>query len=148
MVEKWKEAFDEGEFGGALLKDPLKAFDCIKHDLLKAKLAAFGFYYHLLNFILNYFTEKKQKTKLQNSYSPYADIECEFPQGSVLSPLLFNVNICACGIASYADDNAPHVSHLYFNKFLCKLETCANSLFTWFKENYMKLDIEFDLSVF
>ena len=38
MIEKWKEALNRGGLGGAF-----KAFDCIKHDLMIAKLAAHGF---------------------------------------------------------------------------------------------------------
>ena len=38
MVDKWKEALDKGSLGGTLLTDLSKAFDCIKHDLLNAKL--------------------------------------------------------------------------------------------------------------
>ena len=50
MVEKWKEALDKGSLGGALITDLCKVFDCIKHDLLIAKLAAYGFDSHSLSF--------------------------------------------------------------------------------------------------
>ena len=94
MVEKWKEALDKGGLGGALLTDLSKAFDCIKHDLLIAKLAAYGFDSHSLSFVFSYLNERKQRTKIHNSYSPYANIACGVPQGSILGPLLFNTNIC------------------------------------------------------
>ena len=122
MVEKWKEALDKCGLGGALLTDVSKAFDCIKHNFLTAKLGAYGFDSHWLRFAFNYFNEKKQRTKIHNSYSPYAHIACEFLQGSILGPLLFNINICDMffekyerDIASYADDNTSHTydSDLY-----------------------------------
>ena len=56
MVEKWKEALDKGSLGGALLTDLSKAFDCIKHGPLIAKLsiAAYGFDSHSLRFVFSY----------------------------------------------------------------------------------------------
>ena len=71
MVEKWKEALDKGGLGGALLTDLCKAFDCIKHDLLTAKFAAYGFDPYSIIFIFSYLNERKQRTKIHNSYSPY-----------------------------------------------------------------------------
>ena len=63
MVEKWKWALDKGSLGGALLTDLSKAFDCIKHDLLIAKLAAYGFDSHSLSFVFNYLNERKKEQK-------------------------------------------------------------------------------------
>ena len=94
MVDKWKEALDRCGLGGALLTDLSKAFDCIKHDLLIAKLAAYGFDPQSLSFIFSYLHERKQRTKIHNSYSPYTHITCGIPRGSILVPLLFNINIC------------------------------------------------------
>ena len=63
MVEKWKGALDKGSLGGVLLTDLSKAFDCIKDDLLIAKLAAYGFDSYSLSFVFSYLNERKKKTK-------------------------------------------------------------------------------------
>ena len=38
MVNMWKKAIDSGQLAGALLTDLSKAFDCLNHELLIAKL--------------------------------------------------------------------------------------------------------------
>ena len=122
VIEKWKEALDKAGLGGALLTDLSKTFDCIKHDLLIGKLAAYGFDSASLSFVFSYLNERKQRTKIYNAYSSYTHIACAVLQGSILGLLFFNVNICdmffekyECDIASYADDNTPHTydSDLY-----------------------------------
>ena len=145
MVEKWKKVLDKSGLGGALLPDLFKAFDYIKHDLLIAKLAAYGFDSHSLSFVFSYLNDRKQKIKIHNSYSPYTHMACGVPQGSILGPLLLNINMCdmfpqkyECDIVSYADDNTPHTYDSDLYTVLSKLKNCTDSLFTWFKENHIK----------
>ena len=92
MTEKWRQCLDKGRISGALLTDLSKAFDCLLHDLLIAKLAAYGFDGSLV-FIQSYLSERQQSTKVNNAYSTCSDILNGVPQGSILAPLLFNIYI-------------------------------------------------------
>ena len=69
MIENWKESLDQGGHYGALLTDLSKAFDCIMHDLLIAKLQAYGFDNDSLNFICNYLLGREQRIKINSSFS-------------------------------------------------------------------------------
>ena len=60
MIEKWKRAVDNGGVFAALLTDLSKAFDCIPHDLIIAKLAAYGFDTNALRLIIIYLTGSKE----------------------------------------------------------------------------------------
>ena len=42
MIDKWKNTVDDNEAFGAVLTDLSKALDCVCHDLLIAKLNAYG----------------------------------------------------------------------------------------------------------
>ena len=73
MLEKWKSAVDKGKSFGALLTDLTKAFDCFSHELLLAKLHAYGFSIAALRRTHNYLTNIKQRIKVNLSYSPWEE---------------------------------------------------------------------------
>ena len=91
MLEKWKKAIDTKKVFGALLTDPSKASDCLPPDLIIAKLNAYGFCLPALDLIQNYLANRKQRTEINDSYSPWSDILVGVPQDSILGPLLFNI---------------------------------------------------------
>ena len=64
MTEKWRQCLDKKGISGALLTDLSKAFDCLLHDLLISKLAAYVFLYHSLVFIQSYLSERTKEPKL------------------------------------------------------------------------------------
>ena len=145
MLETWKKALDNKEYAGAILTDLSKAFDCLNHDLLIAKLDAYGFSHDALKFIRSYLKDRKQRTKVGSSFSNWTDIKYGVPQGSILGPLLFNIflndifyfinDIC---IANYADDNTPYATNKDISSLLKTLERETNSLLDWFTINEMK----------
>ena len=149
MLEKWKKAVDTKKVFGALLTDLSKAFSCLPHDLVIAKLNAYGFSLPALNLIQNYLANKKQRTKINNSYSPWSDILFGVPQGSILGPRLFDIFLSDLfrivkdiNIASYADYNTLYNSCDTIEEVILSLQSSSKELCQWLSDNEMKGNTE------
>ena len=71
----------------------------ILYDLLIAKLEACGLGKTSLNWLRDYLSNPKQRTRIGSTFSDWWDVICGIPQGSVLGPLLFNI-LCNFGDVS------------------------------------------------
>ena len=91
MIEKWKKSLDSKGSLGALLTDISKAFDCIPHELMIAKLDAYRFDLKALILVFNYLHNRKQRVKINSSYSDWSDLLFGVPLGSLLC-----VCVCVC----------------------------------------------------
>ena len=138
-------SIDRGKVFDALLIDLSKAFDCLNHDLLIAKLNAHGFSLPALRLIHDYLSNRKQRRRINNSYSTWMEIVLGVPQGSILGPLLFNIFLAdlffivnSTDISNYADENTPYATVNDINNLIASLEEASKSSFTWFDNNLMK----------
>ena len=145
LLEKWKAAEDKSKVFGALLIDLWKAFDCLNHELLVAKLNAYRFTLPALKLVHDYLSHRMQRTRVNNSYSTWFEILFGVTQGSILGPLLFNIFLTDLSfilseidIANYADDNTPYTSSNDVNGLIKSLEEASKNLFKWFNDNLMK----------
>ena len=94
MIEKWRKSVDEDGAFGALLTDLSKVFDYLSHELLIAKLHAYGVDIPSLKLLQSYLTKRKQRVKLNGTYSSRSEIIFGVPQ------------------------EAPHLDHCYLT-YLC-----------------------------
>ena len=69
MLEIWKKTLDKERHICAIFMDLSKAFDTLNHDLLIAKLAAYGFEKDTLRYMKSYLANKKQKGRVNKSFS-------------------------------------------------------------------------------
>ena len=112
LVEEWREYLGKNFVVGAVLTDLSKAFYCIAHDLLIAKLAAYGFSDTALRYIYSYLSNRNQCVRINNTLSNYQKIISGVPQGSKLGPIFFNLSInylfffvSDVSLHNFADDN-------------------------------------------
>ena len=69
-----EKVVDNHKVFGAVLTDLSKAFHCICHDLLIAKLHANGLSLPALKLLTDYLQNRKQRTKIGSIYSDWEDI--------------------------------------------------------------------------
>ena len=69
LTENWKKHLENKKIVGTVLMNLSKAFDCIPHDLLIAKLHAYVFNKKALTFIYSYLKRRKQSVKINDTES-------------------------------------------------------------------------------
>ena len=115
MMEIWKKHVHNGDQIGVILMDLFKVFDTRNPSLLLAKLGTFGFSSSSLKLMQSYLCNRFQRTKVNGSFSDWAELLPEVPQDSIFASLLFNVFlndiflfITNSNLCKYADDSTLH----------------------------------------
>ena len=91
LTLKWENTIDKGKIFGVLLTNLSKAFDCLNHERIVAKLNACGFTLPDLKLIHKYLSSTKQRVPVNDLYSLWQDILFDVAQDSVWVPLLVKI---------------------------------------------------------
>ena len=93
-----------------------KAFDTLNNDLLIAKLRAYGFKTDALRYMKSCLTNRKQRVRVNKTFSEWDRITTGVPQDSILGPLLFKIFlndlflfISNSSLSNYANDSIPYI---------------------------------------
>ena len=124
--------------------DLSKAFDCILHDLLTAKLHAYGFNKKDLTFLYSYLKRRKHSVKINDMESFFQILLWGVHQGSITGPILFNLFINdlfffikEAELKHFADDNTIYVGSKDLTELLEILRKEFEIVINWFKTDNM-----------
>ena len=140
LIEDWKKNLDNNFVVGAVLTDLSKAFDCIPHNLIIAKLSAYNFSDEAVLYLFI-----PAKSQAVHPYKPHAQLETIIsgvPLGSILEPILFNLSInylfYSVALASrynFADENTLSAFANIVSRLIKILESESEVVIDWFNKN-------------
>ena len=120
--------------------DLSKAFDTINHELLIAKLQAYGFSTDALEVLLSYLQDRSQRVKFNTTFCSWTLLLQRAPQGSALGRISFNIYINdvffalkGIDICNFADDTAPYVCDSNLKSVLETLDDNSELAIAWFE---------------
>jgi len=90
-VDRWLGEVDRGNFVGALLVDLSKAFDSVPYQKLLNELVSIGCSSEAVSWFSSYLSNRKQRVVVLDKKADWKEVNRGVPQGSCLSPLLFNI---------------------------------------------------------
>ena len=127
---------------GTLLMDLSKAYDCVNHKLVIAKLAADGLKESSLGLIQNYLLRRRQRVKIDSFLSGWLDIVLGVPEGSTLRPILLIIfindllhYINEVDVCNLADDRTLYKCGAGLELVSHKFEVDGNIAIHWLKNN-------------
>ena len=148
LIEEWRLGLGNNKVVGAVLMDLSKAFDCLSHDLIIAKLAAYGLGDGALQIIYSYLKNRKQSVKVKSIISLLRVILAGVPQGSLLGPLPFNIFMndmfyfITSNLHNFADDNTLSAAAESLQSLVNELEHQAKKAIDWLQINQMIANLE------
>jgi len=146
--DKWLDDISKGSFVGTLLIDLSKAFDSIEHYQLLEELSKIGCSTNSLRWFTNYLVNRSQRVRANNVTTPWRSVTRGVPQGSSLSPLLFNILVRRLPECSgsdcfqFADDLTNSVAESNPGLLSSKLEAVYYNVKTFCQEFHLQINLK------
>ena len=141
LLFNWLNCLDKFGVVSIILMDFSKAFDCLPHNLIVAKMQTYGLHHDSLRLIRKFLSNRHQKKKLDSIFSSLMQTIIGVPQGSTLGPLLFLNDLLLINFRSkacnFADDNTLYYSGGNTENIIKHLQSDLKILSKWFRNNKM-----------
>ena len=149
MCDEWRISLDKGELVGSNAMDLSRAFDSVPHGLLIANFHTYGASTTACKLLARCLSNRFQRVKLNGDKNEWLAMTREFPQGSILGPLLFNIFFNdifyfseKCNPYKYADDNVCSVAGRDVSSIVSNLKSETQLLVKWFEHNSFQANPE------
>jgi retron-type reverse transcriptase len=132
----------------AVFLDIEKAFDTTWHPVLLIKLSKLEFSINLIKLISSFLSQRKFRVSVEGEMSTAREMQAGMPQGSVLSPTLYNIYINdtpqtpGVHLALFADDTCLHATERKEGYVLRKLQRGLDAIETWYEHWNIKINEE------
>jgi hypothetical protein len=146
IVDNIKRKLSVGKSTGMVFFDSEKAFDSVWHGGLLFKLHVLFYPRYIQNILFSFLNERSFQVFINGSFSANFSIPAGVPQGSALSPSLYNIfnhdvpDHDETETAFYADDTAIFCSNTHPEFVLNPLQEHTNSLLQHFKDWKIKIN--------
>ena len=152
MSQRVHGAFEKGEVGVVAFIDLSKAYDRVWRRKLLARLIKLGLRGRMLAWIRAFLSGRSGRVRVGSERSSYISHDHGIPQGSILSPLLFNIFLSSLfeflpdtvltgdELAVFADDLRLMSFHTDVHEAAWNVNRLLQYLHVWARANRMVFD--------
>lgn len=149
MSSKARLEANKGNAVGMTMFDMSAAFDTVQKETVCEKLEHLAVSKQTIEWIRSYLENRKQQVKVGEEESAQKEIRLGTPQGSRLSPLLFNILTCDLGlymknglVCNFADDTSNCVAGKTLEEVVEKLQSDAEGMIKFTSSNNLVINTE------
>ena len=148
LLDTCLEGLDQKLTVGGIFLDISKAFDCVDHEILFAKLENIGIRGIALDWFKSYLSDRELFVSIKNKSSMRYNLKYGIPQGSVLGPILFLIYINdvtnsseKLSFSMFADDTAL-ILKLDRESYNESMRSELQKVMLWFDANMLLLNVD------